>query len=194
MEFDKVVTDRRSIRAYTSEAVPEKMIRSFIEAARLAPSGSNLQPLRYVVARTPEAVAAVAQCTTVAFVAKAPVVIVCLIDMDFMAGRPPVDAGTTMQSRAFAEYDNRRRQWSAEEKRAYLLLNAGIAIEHIVLKVVDLGLGSCWIRMFDQARLMETLALESRYEVAALLPVGWPAEQPPMKQRLAADELILRSF
>jgi nitroreductase len=194
MEFDKVVTERRSVRAFTSETVPEQMIRSLIEAARLAPSGSNLQPLRYVVARTPEAVAAVAQCTSVAFVAKAPVVIACLIDMDFMAGRPPVDAGTTAQSRAFAEYDNRRRQWSAEEKRAYLLLNAGIAIEHIVLKAVDLGLGSCWIRIFDQAKLVETLALESRYEVAALLPVGWPAEHPTMRQRLALENLIIKGF
>lgn len=194
MEFDKVVADRRSIRAFAPDPVPDTMITCLIEAARLAPSGSNLQPLRYAVARTPEAVAAVALCTAVAFVAKAPVVIVCLIDIDFMAGRPPVDAGITTQSRAFADYDNRRRQWSAEEKRAYLLLNAGIAIEHIVLKAVDLGLGSCWIRMFDQAKLMEMLVLENRYEVAALLPVGWPAEQPAQQPRLPVEELVIKDF
>ena len=90
--------------------------------------------------------------------------------------------------------DRRRRHWSDEERRAYLLLNAGIAIEHIVLKAVDMGLGSCWVRMFDQAKLLETLGLDSRYEVAALLPVGWPAEQPPMKPRLPVNDLILKEF
>ncbi len=189
-----MVADRRSIRSYTSEPVTTEMIQSLIEAARLAPSGSNLQPLRYVVAHTPEAVATVVQCTTVAFVAHAPAVIVCLIDMDFMAGRPPVDEGSTLQSRAFAAYDRRRRQWSDEEKRAYLLLNAGIAVEHIVLKAVDMGLGSCWVRMFDQAKLLETLGLDSRYEVAALLPVGWPAEHPAKKPRLAVETLLLKEF
>jgi nitroreductase len=43
MEFDSVIRGRRSIRAYTSEAVPEELIREILDAARWAPSWRNTQ-------------------------------------------------------------------------------------------------------------------------------------------------------
>ena len=43
MEFDSVIRGRRSIRAYTGEAVPEELIREILDAARWAPSWRNTQ-------------------------------------------------------------------------------------------------------------------------------------------------------
>ena len=43
--------ERWSPRAFTAEAVPEKVLLGLIEAARWAPSSMNLQPWRFVYAR-----------------------------------------------------------------------------------------------------------------------------------------------
>ncbi len=50
--IDPMFLDRWSPRAFTGEAVPEADLRSMFEAARWAPSSSNLQPWRFLYART----------------------------------------------------------------------------------------------------------------------------------------------
>ena len=42
---------RRSIRKFSSDEVPGEMIDQMLEAARLAPSGGNVQPWRFLVVR-----------------------------------------------------------------------------------------------------------------------------------------------
>ncbi len=43
MEFENVIRGRRSIRAYTDEAVPEGLVREILDEARWAPSSRNTQ-------------------------------------------------------------------------------------------------------------------------------------------------------
>jgi len=44
MQFDDVVRDRRSVRAFRSDPVPADLIRELLQTACLAPSGTNIQP------------------------------------------------------------------------------------------------------------------------------------------------------
>jgi nitroreductase len=53
-EFDKVVLSRRSVRSYTSDAVPEATVRHCLELALLSPSSSNLQPWEFHWVRSPD--------------------------------------------------------------------------------------------------------------------------------------------
>jgi nitroreductase len=46
MEFESVVRGRRSIRAYTSQPVPEAVVREILDEARWAPSSRNTQAWR----------------------------------------------------------------------------------------------------------------------------------------------------
>ncbi|MGD8815185.1 MAG: nitroreductase family protein, partial [Anaerolineales bacterium] len=50
----KIIHDRRSIRDYSDEPVSEEHIRMILEAGRLAPSGENAQPWRFIVVRDPD--------------------------------------------------------------------------------------------------------------------------------------------
>ena len=43
MEFESVIRGRRSIRAYTSQPVPEGLVREILDEARWAPSSRNTQ-------------------------------------------------------------------------------------------------------------------------------------------------------
>ncbi len=47
----KVIQDRRSIREYTAEPVSDQDLDMILEAARLAPSGENAQPWRFVIVK-----------------------------------------------------------------------------------------------------------------------------------------------
>jgi len=53
-EFLDVVRRRRSVRAFSTEPVPRKLIDNAIRAAALAPSGANQQPWTFVVVADPE--------------------------------------------------------------------------------------------------------------------------------------------
>lgn len=53
-EINPQFLTRWSPRSFTNQEVPEDVLLSLFEAARWAPSGSNLQPWRFIVARTEE--------------------------------------------------------------------------------------------------------------------------------------------
>lgn len=54
MEFMDVVKKRRSIRRYKPDPVPENILKQILETARLAPSGSHLQPWHFIVVKDSE--------------------------------------------------------------------------------------------------------------------------------------------
>lgn len=49
MNVYDVIVSRRTIRRFTQTPVDPSLLRTFVDAARLAPSAANLQPLEYIV-------------------------------------------------------------------------------------------------------------------------------------------------
>ena len=56
----------------------------------------------------------------------------------------------------------------------YFQIDLGIAMEHMVLKATELGLGSCWIGWFKEQRVKDLLFIPEKIKVCALLAVGHP--------------------
>ncbi|MCB2290148.1 nitroreductase family protein [Clostridium sp. CS001] len=205
MELIETIQSRRSIRKFKTDPIPEKYITELIESGRLAPSGSNLQSTRYVIIKSQEARAKFAECTPLPFVTQAPLIIACCIDKQVL-DTAEKRSKELMQSNAFADtplenmnrdskdYNKRRREMDAESLKSYLSLNAAIALEHIALRAVDLGLGSCWIMMFDREKAKRILELDERYEIVALLPIGYPDQNPSQRPRLELNELIIETI
>jgi nitroreductase len=81
-----------------------------------------------------------------------------------------------------------------EAIKAYLSMNVAIAVEHIVLKAVDLGLGSCWLGRFDRDKLKEYLKLDESIYPVVLLPVGHPDQSPKARPRFTVDKLVLKTI
>jgi len=190
MELLKVIESRRSIRKFKSDEIPENYITELIEAGRFAPSGINIQPTRYVVIKSDEARKKLNECTPLPFVASAPVVIACCVDNKSM---DPVLENIKNSNEPGSDNKKSRFLDSAYIK-AYLNLNAAIAIDHITLRAVDLGLGTCWVMMFDQEKVKNLLGLDERHDVVALLPVGYPNQSPSQRPRLDLDELLLKEI
>ena len=52
-----------------------------------------------------------------------------------------------------------------------------IALEHIVLAATGLGLGSCWIGMFNEKEICNMVNLPENFEIIALISLGYPRDK-----------------
>ncbi|MBU7004151.1 MAG: nitroreductase family protein [Theionarchaea archaeon] len=94
MDFMEVVRNRRSIRRYKPDPVPEDALMEILEAGRLAPSGSNRQPWHFVVVKSKETRDAMGAPD---WVADAPVVLVVCGDPEVSATWNVVDPTIAME-------------------------------------------------------------------------------------------------
>lgn len=202
MELKAAIAARRSIRKYKSDPVSEEHINELLEADRLAPSGTNIQPWRFVVATSQEAREKIGTCTPLRFVGQAPLVMVCCIDSSVtkQTGRRVAELseagafiGTDLENLSSGEYDRFKRSMDSEAAvQAYLGLNAAIAIEHIILRATDLGLGSCWVMMFDREKLKKVLELPEGITPLVLVPIGYPDQNPGPRPRLSLEDIVIK--
>ncbi|KAF2361329.1 Nitroreductase [Trinorchestia longiramus] len=54
LEFYKLMNERRSVRFFSQEPVPEKVIENLIRTAGTAPSGAHTEPWRFIAVRDPD--------------------------------------------------------------------------------------------------------------------------------------------
>jgi len=166
MDVMEAIRTRRSVRGYEAKPVEDEKLMTVLEAGRLAPSAKNLQEWRFVVVRdaaTRQKLVAVAH--NQAFVGEAPVVIACCADTD--------------------EHVMRCGQLCYP-------IDVAIAIDHMTLAAVELGLGTCWIGSFYEDQAKEVLGIPEEIRVVELLALGYPklGETGRPKSRLAMDEIL----
>lgn len=204
MELLKVITDRRSIRRFKPDAVPDEMIRELIDAARLAPSGGNCQPWRFVVIKSPSCKEQLAKFVPQPFVTQAPLVIAVCVDKSAMSKEYLKERTEELfKARSFLapptgkfdpnDYAN-KRPTGPEIDQSFLNLNVAIAIDHLTLRAVDLGLGICWVMQFDNKKVKEILSLDDQYEPLVLLPVGFPGQRPKPRPRLTLEDILIKEI
>lgn len=166
MDVMDAIQARKSVRAFLDQTVEDEKLDAVLKAARLAPSAANLQEWRFVIVREPETrkkLAAVAGGQ--AFVAEAPVIIV-----------------------ACAETDGQVMRWGGPP---CYQIDVAIALDHISLAAVDLGLGSCWIGLFDEKKVKEILHIPTEIRVMVLMLLGYPSDPSVnAKNRLPLDRTV----
>jgi len=207
LTVEQAIGARRSIRKFKADLVLKEAILQILEAGRLAPSGGNRQPWRFLVVTAQEERHQLREiCLGQAFIEEAPVVFVCCADLTAYsqasrrARRQEFDASGVIEtlSGRFADPAYRERmllQPDADRETVIrsAMANVYIAIEHMVLMATSLGLGSCWVGALGEAvRINELFHLPDHIVPVAVLPVGYPAVVPPPRPRLALDEILLR--
>ncbi|MEM3536589.1 MAG: nitroreductase family protein [Candidatus Bathyarchaeia archaeon] len=98
MEAFEAVQKRRSIRAYQPVPVPKDKLLRVLEAGRLAPSASNIQPWHFIVVTEAEKREKLAQAPFAKFLKEAPVVIVGCGDQKASPKWFIVDVAIAMQN------------------------------------------------------------------------------------------------
>jgi len=164
MNLYEVIKSRYSVRSYLDRPVEQEKLDRILDAARLAPSGSNRQPWKFVVVRdTERRKKLVPACSNQEFVGQAPVVIagVGLMPDRIMSCGVPGDP-----------------------------VDVAIALEHVALAATAEGLGTCWIGSFHQDQIRTLLGIPANAKVIEVMTLGYPADHPQPKTRKPMKELV----
>jgi nitroreductase len=207
LTVSEAIKQRRSIRKFRPDPVPLEAVKEMLEAARLAPSGSNRQPWRFIAVTNAAEKAKLRKiCLDQAFVEEAPLVFVCCADLTAYAqasrkkrNQEFIDAGV-VQSLSGAFADLSFREWMVNQPdpdlKEYAMMaiaNSYIAIEHMVLTATALGLSTCWVGATGNAEDIPAMfKLPSTMITVAVLPTGYPAQSPPQRPRVPLSEILLR--
>lgn len=175
----KNILTRRSIRKYSSCDVDDKLLnRLFTEAARTQTMG-NLQLYSVVVTRSSEMKAKLAPAHfNQPMVTEAPVVLTVCADF------------------------NRTSQWArcrnAEPGYDNFLSFINAATDALLFTQTfcnladEEGLGYCYLgtTVYTPQMIIDTLKLPKLVMPVATITLGWPAEEPPLSDRLAAESFV----
>ncbi len=166
MKVLDVIQMRRSVRKYKKDPIPEKILMRVLEAARLAPSGSNIQPWKFIIVKDKALKEKLAQASAGQF---------------FMAEAPIIIVGCGFPDNCYARMGRYMKSWSVD---------VTIALEHLILQAQEERLGTCWIGSFEEEEVKAILNIPENVKVLALTPLGYPDEIPRFRGRKSLDEII----
>lgn len=196
----EVLATARTIRRFTDEPVDDVTLRRCLDAAVLAPNGANKQSWRFIVLRSPEQRAVVAEAARRALEVIEPV---------YRMERPaPGDRSQRARNdRAVYELHDTAGERTSVLFATYhhataseLLLGGSIypAMQNFVLAARALGLGTCitsWASYGGEPLLREAVGLPDEWLLAGHIVVGWPAgHHGPMRRRPLVEVVDLDRF
>ncbi len=166
MNVMDAIRTRKSVRSFLDKPIEDEKLGAVLEAARLAPSASNRQEWRFIVVKDEDMRKQIAEAAkNQTFVGEAPVVIA-----------------------ACAEGVN---HIMACGQLSYPI-DVAIALDHITLAAVELGLGTCWIAAFDEKKVKSLLGIPDKIRVVELMPIGYPSDNSAVpKKRTALDSIVM---
>ncbi|MBA7714664.1 Albonoursin synthase [subsurface metagenome] len=162
MDFLELAKKRYSVRAYKSTPVEDEKLKYILEAARMAPTGSNQQAFQLIVIHTKDREEELRPIYNKDWFVQAPIIICA--------------CATTSQGQAY------------DEGRSYG--NVAIVMDHLILAATNLGLGTCWIGAFDPKAARDILGLPEEVKPIVFATVGYSDDEPRPKVRKSIDELV----
>ncbi|HDD46473.1 MAG TPA: nitroreductase [Candidatus Aenigmarchaeota archaeon] len=155
-----LIIKRRTIRKFKQEKIKKDILIDCLNAARLAPSAANLQPLEYILVT--RALDKVFECTRWAGYLK--------------NGKPkqherPVAYIVIISNKEVskdAKYD------------------AGFAASNIILTALERGVASCVIGSIDRERLAKNLSIPKNYNIELVIALGY-GKQKSVEEEFKGD-------
>ena len=153
MSFMDLAKRRYSVRSYQKKKVEEDKLMKILEAGRVAPTGANRQPQRFIVVREESGLEKLKKAANIY---EAPLAIIVCADHSVSWKR-------SMDGKDVADID------------------ASIATDHMMLQATELGLGSLWVCHFNPVILKEEFNIPDNIEPINILAIGYAAgpEQSP---------------
>jgi nitroreductase len=177
MEFYQTIHNRRSVRKYKSDPIPEDALNRICEAFRAAPSWANTQPWELILVSDDEVKTRLQETLSdgnpaARAMVQAPL-LVCVIGIENRSGwyrGKPV---------------TKRGDW--------MLFDLGIATEHLVLAAAAEGLGTVHAAYFDYEKAGNILGIPEGRTIVELVPLGYPDHDPRPVSRKPLEEFLYRN-
>ena len=167
MNFLDNAKKRYSVRSYKSQKVEQEKLDLILEAARVAPTAANLQPVRLIVVQEKEGLAKIEKAANIY---NAPLAEIVCADH------------STAWTRPF-------------DKKQTGDIDASILTDHMMLQASELGLGTVWVCYFKPDILSQEFNLPENLEPVNILVIGYADEEPADpdrhgKTRIPLDTLV----
>ncbi len=163
MDTYKTIKERRSIRRYKDKEVPQDILKKCVDAARLSPTGANLQPLKYITVT--KDLEKVFDCTN-------------------WAGYIDWEPSSKEMPRAYIAM--------IKEEDVGFEPDVGIAAQSICLTATNEGLGSCILGAIDKDELESILQVPEDHELKLMVALGYPDERPELVEDRESVEYYLQ--
>lgn len=168
MSILDAILQRRSIRDFTGQDVPQEAVDMLVEAIRWAPSAGNLQSRKFYFIfdreiRKELAGAALNQ----QFIAQAPLAVVACLDRHIAV------------------------RYGDRGVHLYSIQDVAASVMNLMLVAHELRLGTCWVGAFNEFTVVEILDLPDHLRPIAIIPVGYPGKVPAGRQkRISKEEAV----
>lgn len=167
MEFNKLITKRRSVRGFTGGKIPGDAVRTMLNAGLRAPNACNLQSWHFY----------------------------CICDRETIEGLVPTVYGGEWIKNASAVIvicatPARLEERFGERGTMFVMQDTAAAAENILLSAADLGYGGCWIGAFHEENCRRYLSIPDNERPVILLPIGTYEAEPALRERKPFDDAV----
>lgn len=151
----KEIISRRTIRKFKQEEIKLSLLKKFVNAARLAPSDANLQPLEYLIVTKKNLREQIFENVAWAGYIKP--------EGDPKVGEEPMAYILVLVNKDISP-------------NAYK--DIGASCQNITLAALEDSIGCCWIGSFNKTEISKIFEYPKNYSLELILALGYPAEKP----------------
>lgn len=145
--FLDLAKERYSVRKFTDKPIEKDKLKKILEAAKVAPTAKNLQPVKIYVLQSEEALEKINSLTRCIFGAKTVFLIAYDKEKEW---HNPLEEGVR----------------SGQE-------DASIVATHMMMEAADLGIGTCWVNFFPNTETAKAFGLSDNLVPVLLMPAGY---------------------
>lgn len=150
---------RRSIRRFKQKKINDDILKKLVNAARLAPSAANLQPLEFIVIKDKEICNKIFDTTSWAGYLKP-------------SWKPKENQRPTAYIIIVAK----------ESKSKWYIRDASLASENICLVAEEENIGSCILAKINREKIQNILNIPEDYNIDSLIALGYKDEEPVIEE------------
>ncbi|MGB9718515.1 MAG: nitroreductase family protein [Thermoproteota archaeon] len=161
----EAAVSRRTIRRFAQKPIPMQVLKRVLNAARLAPSGGNVQPCEYVLVTEKSLLDKVFRTLGWAM---------------YIAPQGTPKEGEKPVAYIVVLVNTRRKAEGGE-------VDCAAAIENMILVAWEEGIGACWMASIDREKLREILAIPDYCKVCFVVALGYKAEEPVVEDMKGED-------
>ncbi len=162
--FFDLAASRYSVRSYANTPISPEILETVLTAGTIAPSACNIQPWTFIVVTSEEVRQGMGSVYIRDWFLTAPVyIIVCV---------------------------SKSAAWKRADGLSYAMVDAALAMDHMILAATEQGLGTCFIAAFDRNAAVQLLRIPADWEPILITPLGYPLATPPQKKRKLLSDVV----
>lgn len=163
MKFDELLEKRHSIRKFSKKKPSWRDISIAINSARLAPAAGNIYTTRFLVVTEPKLIDKIADAA----------------NQDWIKFSKFIVVACSNDENLVLSYGERGKKYARQQ--------SGAAIENFWLKLVELGLSTCWVGAFYDQDVKKALKIPEEVEIEGIFPIGYEEEKAKAKAKPKPD-------